>query len=775
MTAQSSANKAVFHNFRPYYLNKLRMLRPQFIMSCILALLSYPAAGAVLYPLCSGAREWNRLVQIGAPEIQRQELADRVSGITQTFIGIAVIGGICLVALFVFTFISTLRSFRYLYDKTYVDMDMSLPVSHNTRYFGDLAAVFTTSILPHLAAILIGIVMLYTCGLDSASNGDYSFDTIYRVVVQCMFTGLYSCIMQIGLSLLILSVCGRKAEAFIYPVLVNIAIPVIHMLAQSLIASGVYGANDNNISLFSGVTEYFGVSYTSPLGMLLMTFLSVAVVSGYFADGSELMNMPMFRAQLFIPALILTIVFFAAAYFLIKKRRSERVGMPYVFKVIDLIIPGVLIFALSLPFCGMIFSSLLNRDKDTLFSFSINITSVVIWLVVLTFIGYIIMNLISGRNFRRFHITLAKWAGTLAVCVGISALLAFSRGFGAADYVPDPDSVVMVELDLAKDDHGVDQLDYVNVSSRSREQIEAAVEVHRLVPKKGPSDGRNYVSVSYTLSSGEYVSRSYWVSDDVFEQIMNTVVTPERWYLIKYDHTLLTNPGNKKITSVYYNDVTYKNAGITPEELITAVKSDFAGISYDSLKGVEGLDSYNLEIRTADPAHQDNTTSDYIIVYSWMENTLELFRQHGIDIVGESFRNTCSIAFIEKVDSGEHEFAGNPLEFMLAAKEGISIEELKSEYSDHYTFNDDSLSYTFGCPDRNDERFKKLMAAASMYYVEGSYRIEVTDFSSVDEYFGDMAGDSRMYYIPAKYDDLAEELLNDCVLASVDTVEAEIA
>lgn len=773
MTAQSSANKAVFHNFRPYYLNKLRMLRPQFIMSCILALLSYPAVGAALYPLCSGAREWNHLVQIGAPEIQRQELADRVAGITQTFIGMAVIGGICLVALFVFTFISTLRSFRYLYDKTYVDMDISLPVSHNTRYFGDLAAVFTTSILPHLAAILIGIVMLYTCGLDSASNGEYSFDTIYRVIVQCMFTGLYSCIMQIGLSLLILSVCGRKAEAFVYPVLVNIAIPVIHMLAQSLIASGVYGATNNDISLLSGVAEYFGVSYTSPLGMLLMTFLSVAVVSGYFADGSELMNMPMFRAQLFIPALILTIVFFAAAYFLIKKRRSERVGMPYVFKVIDLIIPGVLIFALSLPFCSMIFSSLLNRD--TPYSISMNIPGVVIWLVVLTFIGYIIMNLISGRNFRRFHITLAKWAGTLAVCVGISALLAFSRGFGAADYVPDTNSVVMVELDLTKDNHGVDQLDYVNVSSSSRELIEAAVEVHRLVPKKGPSDGRNYVSVSYTLASGEYVRRSYWVSDDVFEQIMNTVVTPERWYLIKYDHTLLANPENKKITSVYYNDDSYKNVGITPEELIAAVKSDFAGISYDSLKGVEGFDSYNLEIRTADSAYQDNSTTDYIIVYSWMENTLELFRQHGIDIVGKSFRNTFSTAFIEKVDGGEHEFAGNPLEFMLAVKDGRNIEDLISEYSDHYTFNEDRLSYTFGCPDRNDERFKELMAVASKYYVEGSYRIEVTDFSSVDEYFGDIAGSSQMYYIPAKYDDLAEKLLNDCVLASVDTVDAEIA
>ena len=44
MTAQNSANKSVFYKFLPYYLNKVKYLRPQLIMSIIFSVLSYPSS-----------------------------------------------------------------------------------------------------------------------------------------------------------------------------------------------------------------------------------------------------------------------------------------------------------------------------------------------------------------------------------------------------------------------------------------------------------------------------------------------------------------------------------------------------------------------------------------------------------------------------------------------------------------------------------------------------------------------------------------------------------
>ena len=47
MTAQSSVNlqNKPFYKFLPYFLTKLRFLRPQMIMTGIFALLSYPLVG----------------------------------------------------------------------------------------------------------------------------------------------------------------------------------------------------------------------------------------------------------------------------------------------------------------------------------------------------------------------------------------------------------------------------------------------------------------------------------------------------------------------------------------------------------------------------------------------------------------------------------------------------------------------------------------------------------------------------------------------------------
>ena len=105
-------------------------------------------------------------------------------------------------------------------------MDYSLPINHNTRFFGDLLAVFSTSILPHIAAVLIGLVIIYTTPQAQAYN--FSSELIqknYSDITNCMCIGLLSCAMQISFTLLTISFCGRIAESVIYPVLLNIAVP----------------------------------------------------------------------------------------------------------------------------------------------------------------------------------------------------------------------------------------------------------------------------------------------------------------------------------------------------------------------------------------------------------------------------------------------------------------------------------------------------------------------------------------------------------------------
>ena len=168
MTAQNSTSnisKGAFHNFLPYYLNKVKYLRPQLIMSIIFSVLSYPVFMLFIDIACPMERECYRLMGLATTitpdqSAQFQAAQERLDLLYSFFVTELIIGVLSLVGLFIFTFVTTLRSFRYLYNKSVVDMDMSLPIDHNTRFFGDLAAVFTVNILPHLCSILLGQILL---------------------------------------------------------------------------------------------------------------------------------------------------------------------------------------------------------------------------------------------------------------------------------------------------------------------------------------------------------------------------------------------------------------------------------------------------------------------------------------------------------------------------------------------------------------------------------------------------------------------------------------
>ena len=87
--------------------------------------------------LCPVERELLELSQyISDPTPEQYEmnmaLLDKRSLLYSLLIAEIIIGVLCLVGLFIFTFVTTLRSFRCLHNKSVVDMDMSLPINHNT-------------------------------------------------------------------------------------------------------------------------------------------------------------------------------------------------------------------------------------------------------------------------------------------------------------------------------------------------------------------------------------------------------------------------------------------------------------------------------------------------------------------------------------------------------------------------------------------------------------------------------------------------------------------
>lgn len=770
MTAQNSAAKSgVFYKFLPYYRNKVRYLRPQLIMCSILSLLSYPLLTAMVAAACGASNDYyqkyNELIQnhSGAQAFeQMNSIENNLQTMYSLTITAAVIAGLCLVALFIFTFAATLRGFRYLYNRTTVDMDYSLPVNHNTRFFGDLAAVFTVSILPHLAAALIGTLIL---AFVQVPEEGVAFPAILEIIRQAAFTGVTACVMQIAVCLLTLSVCGRTAEAYIYPVLVNVAIPVIHVLGLLLVESGVYGAV---LDPYSGgfASSMYSITSSSPLGMVIATVYSWFSTIGYYDSISSQMvgGAPIMQAQYFIPAIIVTLALLAGAYFLMKFRRAERVGMSFVYRGTDVIVPGIVIFSIVMPVCYSIAAYLRNQDYFGTNGSSDFILGLIIGTIIGTFIFYIIMSLISGKNFRRFGLTVLSWAGTLAASVVICALLNLCNGFGSGSYIPAPSEVKSVQATYF--DHRETETDYsspdryFNITARSGDELlELVRDIHEEALGDMFAEKNSFCTVSlyYVLKDGGTLLREYDVTSATLEKVKAQMLSPEGWssnVLSSLNESLLDGC---KIESVsadgMYTDLT-SNAGAAGE-LTAAIRADSARVSPEFFREQYSWKDNVIRVDlTKNDAHEtkDRVT---IVVYDWMENTIALLDRWGIDIAGGFTPAGYSAAFIERAQGN-----GVDVEYMLRMADNISEEEYYNLTGD--TMDDLQSRDSFGRVDTGDPTLEELVAASGSgdTYTEGDYLIVLTQAGSWQEY---MAGASScmILRVPDDMADMAESLMMD--------------
>ncbi len=607
MTAQNSASKA-FYNFKPYFLYKLRYLRPLFIMNCIFALLSYPTVGMAYRFYLLAENAYYSYANVGGYTEQLAKLLAEYNFSRGIVFAAAVICVICLIGLFTFTLVTTLRAFRYLYNKNVVDMDYSLPINHNTRFFGDLLAVFSTSILPHIAAVLIGLVIIYT--VPQAYNfSSELMQRTYSDIANCMWIGLLSCIMQISFTLLTISFCGRIAESVIYPVLLNIAVPVIHGLGSFIVGNCFYGSD------FASDTYFADIGNTSPLGMII--------------------NAAVFGRFYYVVPAIITVLFLAASYFLIKRRLNRRVGMSYVYKGVNLIIPGIVMLAITMPLffevwrCIKGFGSTINY-----YSYTPSPTDAVPWAIgaiISTFILYIIMELIGGRNFRKFHLTLAKWAGTLAVCFGITSCLCLSDGMGQKYYVPAQDDVTNVYVTIGPSYvNSVSSWEFTYLSTSDPYAVETAIELHSLVCKSDYSEAGNTdnsFGVSYYTKNGSLVSRSYYVNSSLYNQIIDRISTPQ-WFMAVMKSRFKTSPNAEYIVeSVRLSGeeteyINYAEKRIDMDSLLAALEKDSEKANRHLMFEQDNDNYYMLSILTVTNNGRD-TEYGYLNIHPWMTNTLQ--------------------------------------------------------------------------------------------------------------------------------------------------------
>ena len=614
MTARSSTNN--FSKLGTYYLYKLRTLRPLIILISIFSLLSYPLLAGFVVPYMHAevARMEYREAHNGAFDSEYEKLRDASELLGGLSIMAVVICFIMLVALFFMSYNVTRKNFRWLYNKTIVDMDYSLPISDDTRFCGDLLASLSACVVPHLIAIGLGeLIFAFRPRIDELTEVLKT-----HIIEQVLFSGLFACIMFMAYVLFVVAICGRKAETALYPLVITFAVPIIHAVCLWLAYSDVYGYEFAN-----SVNDFNSLSYTSPLGFVVMSIAYLFISVENFGESV----LPLFRAAYGIPAVIVTLALFAAAYFLIRSRRAERVGQPFAFNVVKFIIPAVVTFTIVSPFMGVIGE--IRREASDYDSITVHYEGFVIAMLIITFVVYVIMELISGKGFRKFHITLAKYAATMGVCLLICVGLWNAHGFGIGNYVPDADKVQSVSFDIGN--YSMSSVSF-NSKIEDTENIKAFTQAHKDMSKeKLTYYTSRYINFTYNMKNGETVHREYKLTAEQYNDWAATVLTSEAYFNSYSYNGLLDWSGGEEVTQVLdtRRDKVY-NTRIHGEDLLNALRSDCYNASVEQMYGTDSTLSCELRLEYVTALGYEGIT--YLSVYCWMTETLSLLQSNGVDI-----------------------------------------------------------------------------------------------------------------------------------------------
>lgn len=482
--------------------------------------------------------------------------------------------------------------FNYLYKKSTVDMNLSLPLTTRQRFLSEYFAGLTIYIVPAIIGGLIGTVILLT--------GKHELMEIVKYTIYIGSVVIIGMILYYSLTVLILSCCGSLFETILSTLLINAMIPAsIYLLSYTIISNDSFGLSSNSLFLNQ-------IFISSPIGNAAFII--------YFFDN---VNTNLYVHWL-IPTLIFTVLIVLLSYFLYKKRKAEQVSKPYVYKFIYYAILFFVTFCIISIFKVSTGSSDYTAQTD-----STPIDASFFPAVMCSGIVFFIMEIISNRGFKKFWLSILKFAGTITCIYAVLLLCHATNGFGVNKYVPLESAVDNVIIDF-------DNTSTYNLPIRNKHTIHDVVSLHEKVIKEKYEDkntshkeipeseldqrikngalatyNRNNISITYYLKNGSILTREYNVSDEQMEQLYASMMTGRDYaeycyHKLSYSFAFRVENDKNARNIEIYNKINQKisTTKLTVDEfskLIKAYKNDIENMSADSFYTDKIIGTIDLE------------------------------------------------------------------------------------------------------------------------------------------------------------------------------------
>lgn len=732
MTAQSSAGKS---RFLTYFLYKLRHLRPLTILNGIFCFFSYPFAGFAVFMLSDAVLKFSKMQE--ESDILANEFYDLMMNYTGVWGGLTimsfVIMSMCVFAIFLMGFFFPFSGYRYLHRKKYVDMDYSLPVSDNERFFGDILANAVSYFVPQLIAIGLGILFInLTFNMWPApETPDFSYSIITNFISEFMWLGLLMNLIFFCSNVFLMSLSGKSITTFLSPIVINAAIPLTINAIVSL-TNNFYGSA---FSIDNGVITNPAFIATSPIGIYAGGFVGLFEAFGALEITTTL-SLPYFSNLSFIITLVLSLTYLSASYFLMKYRRTERVGSPYVFRGVQIAIPAIATFTIVTMYGQGIFTGTGSSGISVLLGSGVGETALVVAAIIMTFIAHVIIELVGGNGFKKFHFSFLRYVGAVAASFLICWVLSISDGFGQKYYIPAVSDIKESSITSTLD----------NDEEILKNNHELATKLHKLALDKhympelseedkltssiigsyyGSSD-YDVFSVEYRLSNGSTVTRQYPVDAETAEEIRIEIINGGL-YKQKYTEAL-----------DFLNSIPEKNREIS----ITVSSSNNGYIDMD--RDIDARTLLNVLLKDSETLTYDNTRTENgngnanVTIVIKNTGTLGYSRENYSFEITRAHKNT--IEYLASLGCDPH--------LLMPEYVAAFITQVPENYA--YSFDYSPFDYFEECPtylvDTDDEYIEKMLSVANDFYYK-----EDSEYVYVITYINTYDLGTKVTYIPAEF------------------------
>lgn len=599
MTAATSKSEKSF--FGAHFRNKLREHKQLGIVNIVLNILGLPLiACALLYGFYITERD--------------------IMGVD--YDGFIYIGAFAVVLSIASGIIFALYSFRYLFSKSLVDMNYSLPLTSKQRFIADFLSGITVYIVPVIAGALLSLVIM---GIGSAFIDTGDFWEVFGHLLVLGIILVIAMILYYTVCVFAVTCTGVTFDAIFAAVAVNIIIPITVVFIQSAVATFAF-----NTIYYESMLVNLLFNATSPAGVISFMVLYMESVSGYVAETS---TASMFLRWLF-PALIVIAAFIFATYLLYKKRKAESVSTPYVYKFFYYAIVTMAVFC--------IMASFIIHDMNILVG------------VVLCAIIYFIMEAVSKRGFKKLAGSFVRFGVTIVAVFAFCAIGKSTYGFGAAKYVPREAAVDSVSITM----YG-GRVDY-SVSTDDEAVIEAATAMHKEIvnrifnaedysfeltannvsreDSKYSTYSENSVSITYYLNNGAVVMRHLRYSSDIADKLVTAIVLSDDYCEQLAEGYILNNiHANNDTYYASLDDITADTKAVIALENKLDMYVDTKTITGDRI-----IDFYNAY--KTDLLAMTEEEFKAAPVYGYLDNVYSYYNKEFS--IRESFLNT--IAFLEE-------------------------------------------------------------------------------------------------------------------------------